>query len=406
MIIVSLLIGLAVGAVAVLLAVRPALVERRRRVQDVIELQRELASAEAELAVERGSLDERLEIAMRALSSEALDANSARFLELAETHLSGHVRPLKDSLERMDQQLQTVERVRQESYGALQTQVTTLSERAGSLTNALRTPHVRGRWGEAQLRNVVEYAGMVEHCDYVAQATTSTDDGSLRPDLVVRIPGGKHVVVDAKAPLAAYLDAFETSDEGERERLLAEHARQVRDHVNKLSAKGYWRQFDPSPDLVVMFLPDESYLRTALEHDRSLQEYAWSSNVILASPSTLMVLLRTVAMTWQQETIAESAREVSALGRELYKRLSTMGAHVSRLGKSLDGAVKAYNETVGSLERQVLVQARRFEQHGISGIEPPELQPIERQTRTLAAAELVDPAQPPLESVSAGADAA
>ena len=406
MIIVSLLIGLAIGAVAVLLAVRPALVERRRRVQEVIELQRELASAEAELAVERGSLDERLEIAMRALSSEALDANSARFLELAETHLSGHVRPLKDSLERMDRQLQTVERVRQESYGALQTQVTTLSERAGSLTNALRTPHVRGRWGEAQLRNVVEYAGMVEHCDYVAQATTSTDDGSLRPDLVVRIPGGKHVVVDAKAPLAAYLDAFETSDEGERERLLAEHARQVRDHVNKLSAKGYWRQFDPSPDLVVMFLPDESYLRTALEHDRSLQEYAWSSNVILASPSTLMVLLRTVAMTWQQETIAESAREVSALGRELYKRLSTMGAHVSRLGKSLDGAVKAYNETVGSLERQVLVQARRFEQHGISGIEPPELQPIERQTRTLAAAELVDPAQPPLESVSAGADAA
>jgi DNA recombination protein RmuC len=406
MIIVSLLIGLAVGAVAVLLAVRPALVERRRRVQEVIELQRELASVEAELAVERGSLDERLQTAMKALSSEALDANSARFLELAETHLSGHVRPLKDSLERMDQQLQTVERVRQESYGALQTHVTTLSERAGSLTNALRTPHVRGRWGEAQLRNVVEYAGMVEYCDYVAQATTSTDEGSLRPDLVVRIPGGKHVVVDAKAPLAAYLDAFETTDEGERGRLLAEHARQVRDHVNKLSAKGYWRQFDPSPDLVVMFLPDESYLRTALEHDRSLQEYAWSSNVILASPSTLMVLLRTVAMTWQQETIAESAREVSALGRELYKRLSTMGAHVSRLGKSLDGAVKAYNETVGSLERQVLVQARRFEQHGISGIEPPELQPIERQTRSLAAAELVDPAQPPLESVSAGADAA
>jgi DNA recombination protein RmuC len=406
MVIVALLIGLGIGAVAVLAAAHPALLERRRRVQEVIELERALASAEAELAVERGSLDERLEIAIKALSTEALDANSARFLELAETHLSGHVRPLKDSLERMDQQLQNVERVRQESYGALRTQVSTLSERAGSLTNALRTPHVRGRWGEAQLRNVVEYAGMVERCDYVAQATASTDDGALRPDLVVRIPGGKHVVVDAKAPLAAYLDAFETSDEGERERLLAEHARQVREHVNKLSAKGYWRQFDPSPDLVVMFLPDESYLRAALEHDRSLQEYAWSSNVILASPSTLMILLRTVAMTWQQETLAASAREVSDLGRELYKRLATMGAHVSRLGKSLDGAVKAYNETVGSLERQVLVQARRFEQHGISGIEPPELQPIDRQTRTLAAAELVDPAQPTLEAVSAGVDAA
>jgi len=231
---------------------------------------------------------------------------------------------------------------------------------------------------------------MVEHCDYETQATTATDDGMLRPDLVVRIPGGKHVVIDAKAPLIAYLDAFETSDDAERQRRLADHARQVRDHVGKLSAKGYWRQFDPSPDFVVMFLPDESYLRAAHEHDPSLQEYAWSSNVILASPSTLMVLLRTVAMTWQQETIAESAREVSDLGRELYKRLATMGAHVTRLGKSLDGAVKAYNEKVGSLERQVLVQARRFERHGITGVEPPELQPIERQARTVAAAELVD----------------
>jgi DNA recombination protein RmuC len=406
MIIAALLIGLAAGAIAVLTAVRPALIERRRRVQEVIELERALASAEAELAVERGALDARLETAIKALSAEALDANSARFLELAETHLSGHVRPLKDSLERMDTQLQTVERVRQESYGALQTQVSALSERAGSLTNALRTPHVRGRWGEAQLRNVVEYAGMVEHCDYVTQATAATDEGALRPDLIVRIPGGKHVVVDAKAPLAGYLDAFETSDEDARGRFLADHARQVREHVTKLSAKGYWRQFDPSPDLVVMFLPDESYLRAALEHDSSLQEYAWSSNVILASPSTLMILLRTVAMTWQQETLAASAREVSDLGRELYKRLATMGTHVSKLGKSLDGAVKAYNESVGSLERQVLVQARRFEQHGISGVQPPELQPIERQTRSLAAAELVEPTEHGLEAVSAGADAA
>ena len=306
----------------------------------------------------------------------------------------------------MDVQLRSVERVRQESYGELRTQVSTLAERAGSLTNALRTPHVRGRWGEAQLRNVVEYAGMVEYCDYVTQVTTSNEEGTLRPDLVVRIPGGKHVVIDAKAPLVAYLDSFETSDEAERQLRLADHARQVRDHVGKLSAKGYWRQFDPSPDIVVMFLPDESYLRAAHEHDPSLQEYAWSSNVILASPSTLMVLLRTVAMTWQQETIAESAREVSELGRELYKRLATMGAHVTRLGKSLDGAVKAYNETVGSLERQVLVQARRFERHGISGVEPPELQPIERQARAVTAAELVDPEQPALEVLASGADAA
>ena len=406
MVIVALLIGLAVGAFAVLVAVRPALVERRRRTQEVIALERELAAREAELATERKSRDEWLASVMKTVSTEALDANSARFLELAETHLTGHVRPLKDSLARMDQQLRNVERVRQESYGALQTQVTTLSERTGSLTNALRTPHVRGRWGEAQLRNVVEYAGMVEHCDYVTQATVSTDDGALRPDLVVRIPGGKNVVVDAKAPLAAYLDAFETSDEAERERHFADHARQVREHIAKLSAKGYWRQFDPSPDFVVMFLPDESYLRVAHEHDKSLQEYAWSSNVILASPSTLMILLRTVSMTWQQETLTESARDISALGRELYKRLSTMGTHFSKLGRSLEGAVDSYNKTLGSLERQVLPQARRFEQHGITGVEPPELQPIERQTRPLAAAELVEPGQQQRLEAVAGTDAA
>ncbi len=405
MVAIALLIGIAAGALGAYVVARPALTERRRRIDEIVGLQRDLAEAHAELAA-GGALDDRLRATITSVSAQALDANSAHFLELAEARLSGHVRPLKESLARMDLQLQSVERVRQEAYGSLREQVTTLSERAGSLTNALRTPHVRGRWGEAQLRNVVEYAGMIEHCDYVAQVTTPTDDGTLRPDLVVRIPGGKHVVVDAKAPLAAYLDAFETSDEAVRNRHLADHARQVREHVTKLSAKGYWRQFDSSPDFVVMFLPDESYLRAAHEHDPTLQEYAWSSNVILASPSTLMVLLRTVAMTWQQETIAESAREVSELGRELYKRLATMGGHVSRLGKSLDGAVKSYNETVGSLERQVLVQARRFERHGITGIEPPELQPIERQTRALAAAELVEGDGPALEAVAGGADAA
>jgi DNA recombination protein RmuC len=407
MAIVALLIGIAVGAVGVLLLMRPALLERRRRTDQVIALERDLAAVEAALDAERTVLDERLEAAVKALSTEALDQNTARLLELADSRLSGYVRPLKDSLEKMDQQLQGVERVRQQAYGALQTQLATLSERTGSLTNALRTPHVRGRWGETQLRNVVEYAGMVEYCDFVAQATVSTEDSTMRPDLVVRIPGGKHVVVDAKAPLAAYLDAFETSDDAERELRLADHARQVREHVTKLSAKGYWRQFQPSPDLVVMFLPDESYLRAAHEKDPALQEYAWSSNVILASPSTLMILLRTVAMTWQQETVAESAREVSELGRELYKRLATMGSHFAKLGRTLDGAVDAYNKTVGSLERQVLPQARRFEKHGISGVEPPELQPVERQTRALTAAELVEPGQQAsLEAVSAGADAA
>jgi DNA recombination protein RmuC len=412
----AVLIGLAVGAFAVLLAVRPALVERRRRIQEVIELERALAAAEAELSVERGSRDERLEAAIKALSTEALDANSNRFLELAETHLSGQVRPLKDSLERMDQQLRSVERVRQEAYGALtegvrqlRTDQDKLRTETGNLVTALRAPHVRGRWGEIQLRRVIEMAGMVEHCDFAEQQSTTDADGNVfRPDVIVHLPGGKQVVIDSKVPLVAYLDAFrEDVTDDERRAFLIDHARHVREHVQKLSQKAYWRQLPGTPELVVMFLPDESFMRAALEHDSSLSELAWSNNVIPASPTNLIGLLRAMHYGWQQETIAESAREVSDLGRELYKRLATMGTHVSKLGRSLDGAVKAYNETVGSLERQVLVQARRFERHGITGVEPPELQPIERQTRPLAAAELVEPGeQATLEAVSAGNDAA
>ena len=415
MVIAALLIGLTVGALAVLLAVRPALVERRRRVQEVIELERALAGAEAELAVERGSRDERLESAIKALSTEALDANSARFLELAETHLTGQVRPLKESLARMDRQLQSVERVRQESYGALTEGVRQLRAdqeklraETGNLVTALRQPHVRGRWGEIQLRRVIEMAGMVEHCDFDEQQTTSDSDGNvLRPDVIVHLPGDKQVVIDSKVPLVAYLDAFrEDVSDDERRAFLADHARHVREHVHRLGQKAYWRQLPSTPEFVVMFLPDETFLRAAVEQDSSLVELAVSNNVIPASPTNLIGLLRAVHYGWQQETIAESAREVSALGRELYKRLATMGTHFAKLGRSLDGAVKSYNETVGSLERQVLVQARRFEQHGISGIEPPEIQPVERQTRSLAAAELVDRTQPALEAVSAGADAA
>ncbi len=388
MVVLALAIGLAAGALGVYVALRPALLERRRRTDEVIVLQRELAETRAELSVERSALDDRLAAAIKTISEEALDANSARFLELAESRLSGHVRPLKDSLERMDQQLQGVERIRQEAYGSLRTQVAALSERTGSLANALRAPHVRGRWGEVQLRNVVEQAGMIEYCDYVSQATaTSDDDRLLRPDLLVRIPGGKHVIVDAKAPLAAYLEAFETSDDTERARHLADHARQVREHVAKLSAKQYWRQFEPSPDFVVMFLPDESYLRAAHEQDPAIAEDAWRANVILASPSTLIALLRTVAATWQQETVAESARAVHALGRELYERLGKVGEHVAKLGRSLNSTVGAYNEAVGSLETRVLVTARKLEEHGIGGeLESPA--PVDRTARPLTAPEL------------------
>lgn len=410
----ALVLGLLLGALAVFVAVRPALEDRRRKTGELFDLGRRLAAAEAELAVERASLDERLAATIKTLSAEALDANSARFLELAEARLTGHVRPLKDSLERMDQQLQSVERIRQQAYGALSEgvrQLRTDQEKlrltTGNLVTALRAPHVRGRWGEIQLRRVIEMSGMVEHCDFHEQQSTEDADGNvLRPDVIVHLPGDKHVVIDSKAPLVAYLDAFrEDVSDDERRAHLADHARHVREHIQKLSQKAYWRQLPGTPELVVMFLPDETFLRAALEHDSSLAELAWANNVIPASPTNLIGLLRAMHYGWQQETIAESAREVSDLGRELYKRLATMGAHVSKLGRSLDGAVKAYNETVGSLERQVLVQARRFERHGITSVEPPELAPIERQTRPLTAAELVEPAQPELGQVSS-ADAA
>ena len=415
MVVAAFVVGLLVGALVVYVVVRPALDERRRSAAEIVGLERELAAAHAELAVERSSLDERMAAAVKALSAEALDANSARFLELAETRLTGHVRPLKESLERMDQQLQSVERVRQEAYGSLsegvrqlRTDQEKLRVTTGNLVTALRAPHVRGRWGEIQLRRVIELAGMVEHCDFHEQQTTADAEGNvLRPDVVVHLPGEKHVVVDSKVPLVAYLDAFaEGVSDDERRAHLTDHARHVREHIQKLSQKAYWRQLPGTPELVVMFLPDETFMRAALEHDSSLEELAWSNNVIPASPTNLIGLLRAMHYGWQQETIAESAREVSELGRELYKRLSTMGVHVSKLGRSLDGAVKAYNETVGSLERQVLVQARRFEKHGITGVEPPELSPIERQTRPLAAAELVDPAQPEIGATSSAADAA
>lgn len=416
MILLALLVGLLAGAAAVYVALRPALAERRQRIEEVIALRSALSAAQAELEAERRAVDERLPAAIKTLSVEALDANSARFLELADARLSGHVRPLKESLERMDEQLRGVERIRQEAYGRLHEGVQQLradQERlrteTGNLVTALRAPHVRGRWGEIQLRRVIELAGMVEHCDFEEQRSTTDGDGNvLRPDVVVHLPGEKQVVIDSKVPLAAYLDAFrEDATDEERRARLADHARHVREHIHRLGQKAYWRQLPATPEFVVMFLPDETFLRAALEQDGSLVELAVANNVIPASPTNLIGLLRAIHYGWQQETIAESAREVNALGRELYKRLATMGAHFARLGKSLDGAVKAYNESVGSLERQVLPQARRLERHGITGIELPELQPIERQARQLAAAELVDDEpQSPLEALPAGADAA
>ena len=402
---IGLLIGGVLGASVAWFAVRERLraheaVAARAATldQESRALERRAIEAEAQLQAERGALDERVAHAVKSASSAAMKESSGAFLDLAQTKLDAYVGPLRESLGKVEVQVNALESARKEAYGSLTEAVRSLREdqhrlrsETSNLVTALRAPHVRGRWGEIQLRRVIEMAGMVQYCDFVEQATTTDGDGRvLRPDVVVRLPGGKRIVIDSKAPLAAYLEAFATeSTEAERSLRFAEHARHVREHILKLGQKGYWRQIDSTPEFVVMFLPDESFLRVALEHDASLIELAVDNNVIPASPTNLIGLLRAVHYGWQQETIAEGARQISDLGRELYKRLSTMGAHVSKLGRSLDAAVRSYNETVGSLERQVLPQARRFEQHGITGVAAPELAPIERQARVLSAAELV-----------------
>jgi len=402
---IGLVAGLALGVTGVLFALRERLQSGTGALARTSELEveargyeRRAIEAEAHLAAERGSLDERVAGAVRAASTAAMKESSGAFLDLAQTKLDAYVAPLRESLGKVETQVSALESARKEAYGSLTEAVRSLREdqlrlrsETNNLVTALRAPHVRGRWGEIQLRRVVELAGMVQHCDFVEQPTTDDGEGRvLRPDVLVNLPGGKCIVVDSKAPLAAYLDAFATdvTDEA-RQAALRDHARQVREHIVKLGQKAYWRQFDATPEFVVMFLPDESFLRAALEHDPTLVEFAADNHVITASPTNLIGLLRAVHYGWQQETIAEGARQISDLGRELYKRLSTMGTHFSKLGRSLDTAVRSFNETVGSLERQVLPQARRFEQHGITGIAPPELTPIERQTRVISAPELV-----------------
>jgi DNA recombination protein RmuC len=360
-----------------------------------------IAVLETERDAERASAAEKLELVQRqeqsfeerfrAFSAEALQTNQARFLELADTKLA----PIKESLQRFGERTDELERNRREAYGSLMQQVRSLAEgterlrtETGGLKTALRTPHVRGRWGELQLKRVVELAGMVAHCDFVEQTSARDGDGALlRPDLVVKLPGGKNVVVDAKAPLHAYLDALECDDDEARVPHLQSHARTVRDHIVKLGQKRYWQQFAPAPEFVVMFLPDESYFRAALEQDPALIDAGVAAGVIPATPTTLIALLRTVAYGWQQETVAESARAVGALGAELYERLGVFARHLSRAGRSLDGAVVAYNEAVGSLESRVLVTARKLEQHAI-GDGLPEVAPLERQARPLLATEL------------------
>lgn len=382
------------------------------RVTEKLEAERALA-AEKLVVVEKAR--EELTSAFRALSGQALQTNNQMFLDLATQTLGRFqqdakgelerrqqaiqelVAPVKLSLDKLDGRIHDIERLREGAYQALTTQVRSLAEGQGdlrretfSLVKALRQPVARGRWGELQLRKVVEMAGMVEYCDFVEQASANGDDGRLRPDLVVRLPGGLNIVVDAKTPLSAYLEAAETDDDEVRRQHLVDHARQVRDHMTQLGRKSYQEQFDPTPDLVVLFLPGEMLFSAALQQDPQLIEFGVGEKVVLATPTTLITLLRTVAYGWKQEALARNAQQISELGRQLHDRISVLAGHWARVGKNLGEAVGAYNSAVASMETRVLVSARRFRDlKAVSdGREIDVLEPVETVPRTLEVPEL------------------
>jgi DNA recombination protein RmuC len=351
----------------------------------------------------------------KVISSEALSLTNKSFLELANATLekfqetaqkdlsnrqqaiSDLVKPVTESLQTVDQKIIELEKSRMSAYAVLKHQVNELlvsqkqlKTETSNLVNALKSPAVRGRWGEMQLRRVVEMAGMVSYCDFEEQVYTAEDNVKLRPDLIINLPGDKKIVVDAKAPLAAYLEALEAKDEETRLEKMKEHARQVRTHIRALAKRSYYEQFQPAPEFVILFLPGETFFSAALEHDPSLIEAGVEDRIILATPTTLIALLRAVAYGWRHEHLAQNSKEISELGREIHKRLSDMAEHFARLGKNLGGAVQSYNQAMGSLEHRVLSSARKFKELGAvsEASEIVDLDPLDHTPRELQAPEL------------------